>query len=243
MRIFHNIPEAVSEVKRDLAEMGIRKHPKTMQNKNVAYDDDYDTLELFGYSYMIEGCRHIPAQDYVTPILHGEHGIDGVDPSVVDYIAAEHVDRISGHPRNPGRSYVKRLDVWKEFQDECGCFDYTYSERMAGKVSAAIRVLDNDIDSRQAVIEIYESVKDDVLRGGRRRVPCSMHYQLLNTGQGLGMVYSMRSCDAFTHMTVDIVLAILLQHHVCRVLGKNVGPFVHQFGSLHAYRKDARETF
>ena len=53
MRIFNDFNEALSEIKRDLAEMGIDVHTKTMQNKNIENDDNYSTKELQFYSYRI----------------------------------------------------------------------------------------------------------------------------------------------------------------------------------------------
>lgn len=236
MRIFQNLVEAVSEVKRDLAEMGIRKSNKSMQNKNIQGDAEFDTLELVGYSYMIEG------EFKDNAILGQVRTLFGL--STANYVEREVEERLSGASMNPGHAYKHRREVWEEFLDpRTQMFDYTYSERMRPKYFDAIQTLRDDLNSRQAVIQIYESVKDDVARGGRRRVPCSMHYQLLYSTDGLSLIYSMRSCDAFTHLAVDIACALMIRNAAARALQVKGGPFVHQFGSLHCYRKDAGDTF
>ena len=53
MRIYTNWDECYNEVLRDLAEMGIVVRPKTMQDKNVEGNPDYETKELQNYSYTL----------------------------------------------------------------------------------------------------------------------------------------------------------------------------------------------
>ena len=53
MRIYMDWPEAYEEVKRDLAEMGILVKPKSMQDKIIEGNEDYETMELQNYSYSI----------------------------------------------------------------------------------------------------------------------------------------------------------------------------------------------
>ena len=57
MRIYMNWQEAYEEIKRDLAEMGIRVCPKTMQDKIVEGNEDYTTMELQNYCYTILNAR------------------------------------------------------------------------------------------------------------------------------------------------------------------------------------------
>jgi len=53
MRIYQSFKEALPEIKRDLAEMGIKVHPKTYQDKNVERDLNFATLELQNYIYTV----------------------------------------------------------------------------------------------------------------------------------------------------------------------------------------------
>jgi len=125
MRIYTNPFEAVREVERDLFEMGIEVHPQTMQDKNVADDPDYKTLEVRGYGFKVVDWRwNFDDEEKVimylfknqTPVLH--------------YLRAEFLDRISGNAFNPGNSYQDRKDIWDEFLHD-GKFAYTYSERIS----------------------------------------------------------------------------------------------------------------
>ena len=50
MRLYVKAEEAFEEIKRDLAEMGIWVRPKTMQDKIIEGNPDYETTELQNYS-------------------------------------------------------------------------------------------------------------------------------------------------------------------------------------------------
>jgi len=53
MRIYKDHTEVISEIKRDLFEMGIVNKSYSMQNKIVTWNEDYDTKELLNYSYLL----------------------------------------------------------------------------------------------------------------------------------------------------------------------------------------------
>ena len=53
MRLYVKADEAFEEIKRDLAEMGIWVRPKTMQDKNIEGNPEYETTELQNYCYTI----------------------------------------------------------------------------------------------------------------------------------------------------------------------------------------------
>jgi len=233
MRIFRTCTEAVSEVTRDLYEMGVRVHPETMQNKKVAEDSDYNTLELMGYSYMVQG-----------PFTYSDvrNAVDSnVGPKGMDYCVNEFSDRISQDILNPGISHQFRMEVWEEFLDEDGKFDYTYNERLGhDNIGRVIQLLRKNPNSRQGVVPIYFKHVDDKLRGGIKRIPCSMHYQFMLRNGELNVIYVMRSCDIHTHLPIDMALAIMMLQHVAHGIGAKQGNFIHQIGSLHIYSKDAR---
>ena len=231
MRIYSNMSTALSEVKRDLAEMGVRCHPNTMQDKDVHGNKDYETVELTGYSYMID---HPQIDGVMKCVAH--HKLD-------IYVIQEFMERICGEGLNPGTSWEKRPEVWKEFLQSNGKFAYTYSERMRQVLPRTIEVLKANRDTRQGVVPIYTRALDDYRRGGIARVPCSMHYQFIPRNGELHMVYVMRSCDAATHLIVDMALAIMLMDHVADELEMTAGNFTHQIGSLHMYRKDTTGIF
>lgn len=230
MRIFSSIVEAVKEVERDLVEMGISVHPESMQDLKVADNPDFETKELNGYSYCIS-----PEGDYdlVEAVNHMDLN--------AEYIGTEMNDRLSNKAVNPGRSYLTRSGVWEKFLHN-GKFSYTYSERMFGIVDKAIEELRVRPNSRQVIIPIYHP-SDSSNWGGKKRIPCSMYYQAMirpsSTGDKLNLIYTMRSCDYYTHYGYDVLMAIELMCYMAEELEfVTPGKFTHFIGSLHAYKKD-----
>ncbi len=237
MRYFKNVKEALFEVERDLIEMGINVWPKSMQNKRVDIDPQYQTKELVGYGFRVNNALGSEAMEAVSKFY------DVPMETVKEYCLAEMRDRISDVPSNPGTSWRHRKEVWEPFLDKKGKFDYTYSERLHGLLTFLRETLVADPASRQAVVSVWRPL-DLAQTGGKSRIPCSLHYQFLLRPEGdkliLHVLYSMRSCDIYTHFGYDVALAIMMGG----ALGKSL-PYpikaVHLtmfIGSLHAYRKD-----
>lgn len=236
MRFYNDFREVYSEVMRDLAEMGKVVRPKTMQNKNIDGDKDYETKELQNYSYTI---------------LHPERVLNDPHEKVdVEWCEAEFLERISPLPINPGEAYKLRPEVWNEFlvpnpgwdhlPDRV--FDYTYSERMYDQLPKLIEYLKADPDTRRAYLSIWNPY-DLMIVDTLVRVPCSLGYLFQIRDGKLTVKYSMRSCDIMTHFANDVYLAAKLQAYVAEQVGVGIGHLVHEIGSLHAYNKDLKGVF
>ena len=235
MRIFANFTEAFSEIKRDLAEMGIDVHTKTMQNKNIEHDDNYSTKELQFYSYRI---------------LEPFNDLDTLMDSLpnLSWAKAEWLERrlgIEGNPVNPGEAYKLRDGVWNEFLNKEGKFDYSYSERFNHnkQVLKVIEALRRDNLSRQAYISVWDPTDTSYLGTAISRVPCSLGY-LFQYRQGkLNMEYTMRSCDFGTHFKNDVFEALMLLMYVSDMTNLMPGDFIHSIASFHIYKKDIADVF
>lgn len=216
-RIYKNCVEAINEIERDIMEMGIKVHPKTMQNKNVEGNEDYSTLEVQNYSFTILNTKD---RDKITKTLEWCH--------------AELDERIF-HEDNPGNAWKLRKEVWEEFLDD-GMFEYTYSHRINShaQLHHVIKELKENPDSRQCIIHIHMSEDVEVMR--KRRIPCSMYYQLMIRRGKLDIIYNMRSSDFDTHFTNDIWLAIGLRNYIAGKINIKTGIFMMNVGSLHRYK-------
>jgi len=236
LRIYLNFRDALSEIKRDLAEMGIKVSTQTMQDVWVAGDPDYETTELQNYDYAVT----YPQLDDLNPTQ--------------PWADAEFEERVSGVPRNPGEAWKLRQEVWEPFrEDYTGEFAYTYAERMTQRAYRANEIeertqlnqlvynLDKYPDNRNHVLSIWGSL--DLWRVGKHRVPCSLSYHFLKRDGALMMSYQQRSADFVTHLVNDIYLAAKLQQWVANKLNWTVGRFTHVIGSLHAYKKDLQNVF
>jgi hypothetical protein len=257
MRIYSNMLEAVREVERDLAEMGIVAHPQTMQDKHIGDDAGYATKELQAYSFQITDNEYSP-DEHSEVIGYFFGNTDGTWRRILNYLETEHMERTCGQQANPGTAYLQRPEVWNEFLHD-GKFAYTYSERIAPQLTRMIHELSVNPDTRQAIINIHSNIKpfedygnergtvmgsvDMSNMGGGGRIPCSMYYQLMVRNGKVDLIYTMRSCDFKTHFPIDICLASRMQNHVAAALGRPVGRFTFFAGSLHVYQKDVTEVF
>jgi thymidylate synthase len=226
MRIFTNFDEALNEIKRDLAEMGVSVHTQSMQDKYIGDDPEYATLELQNYSYT------------VTDPVGSLHQLNPTQP----WADIEFSERIQGFGTNPGEAYHSRADVWLEFLHD-GKFAYTYSERIGSQLHRIITELHQYPDSRQLYLSIWDPNIDNERMGSRYRVPCSLGYLFQLRGGQLNVTYMMRSCDFVTHFQNDVYLGVKLMQYIANVTGYKPGYFTHSINSLHIYQKDVEGVF
>lgn len=228
MRIYTNWHECYEEVKRDLAEMGIDVFPKSMQDKIIAGDVRYATKELQNYSYCL------------LNVKSGD--ISGVTQPWAD---AEFKERVNpSGDINPGEAWKLREEIWSEYMHD-GKMAYSYNERLFrnDQLNKIIERLNNDLDSRQLWISIWDPNEDVDKLGGVSRVPCSLGYNFQYRDGKLNIHYIMRSCDFSTHFVNDVYLAVRLLEYVAKRTGLEVGSITHTMFSLHVYRKDIENVF
>lgn len=240
MRIYMNWEEAYEEVKRDLAEMGILVKPKTMQDKNVEGNSDYETKELQNYCYTLLNAKSSEITGVVQPWADAEFEERIFAPSISYF---ENGVR-KYHTINPGEAWKLREDIWAEYMHD-GKMAYTYNERIwqNEQLEKIITRLKQDHDSRQLWLSIWDPNIDTDKLGGVSRVPCSLGYNFQFRDGKLNMHYVMRSCDFNTHFINDVYLAIKLLEYVAKEVGMEVGSFTHTMFSLHVYKKDVSDVF
>ena len=112
MRLYVKAEEAFEEIKRDLAEMGIWVRPKTMQDKIIEGNPDYETTELQNYSYTILNAKSSEIPNVTQPWADAEFQERITKP-------------VDGKFINPGEAWKLRENIWGEFFHN-GKFGYTY---------------------------------------------------------------------------------------------------------------------
>lgn len=235
MRLYEDCRMLMSELFRDVMEMGVLTHSNSMQQLDVTNDPSYDTKEVINYSYCLQG-------------LGNEDFLFIVDPTCKDWVIAELKERVTPMwIESPGRAWKKREAFWKPLV-EAGNFGYTYNNRMqqCSNVERIVDAIVHNPDSRQAILSIWDRQDDIYGLGGKQRVPCSIYYQFLLRDKKLHVIYAQRSADAYNHLGNDIWLAFkLMEHMVDEVNAWNPeqeqirpGYLYHNIGSLHVYRKD-----
>ena len=229
MRIYKNCLEMIKEVERDLYEMGISYQSQTVQDKDVDYDKNYETLELPGYCYKITDVEN-SCIDKMLEYINS--------PLSLDWVKEEFGERIDHRLLNPGSAY-KLSNLWNDYIHK-NLFSYTYNERFRDQLFYLIKELNIHMNTRQAVLTVYDKHSDLRNSGGIKRIPCSMHYQFVVRNGRLHIIYVMRSCDFLKHFASDVALAIYLQRYVRDNIESflSLGTFTHFIGSLHAFKKD-----
>lgn len=226
MRIYMTFQEALSEIKRDLKEMGILTRTTTYQDKIIGDDPRFDTFEL---------------QDYIYRVIHpSAKDLNPTQP----WADKEFLERVTSPGVNPGEAWKERPEIWEEFLNTEGRFSYTYAERIhqVHQIDHIIRTLKTDPLSRQAFISIW-SPADSARTGGLTRIPCTLGYYFQIRRGALNITYLQRSSDFVTHFSNDLYLAHKLQSYIAGSLGYPVGVFTHWVGSLHIFNKDTEGVF
>lgn len=256
MRIYSNCLELMSEMGRDLWEMGKIVKPKTYQNKVIDGNEDFVTKELICEQYCLTSLMDV---QYLFAFTKCK-----------DWAEAEFAERIAGREINPGEAWKLRKEMWEQFLVN-GRFDYSYGERMNQEVyyndgyfplldAIAIQLAD-DPDTRKAILPIYGDyirtinsqtssfdLERDINRmDGSKRIPCSMYYDFLLRNGKLNICYHQRSSDFVQHFGNDVYLAWNLMEYMVERINKykkdsedtiEPGYLYHTIDSLHAYKKD-----
>jgi thymidylate synthase len=222
LRFFTSFSDALNEMRRDVAELGTKVHPQTMQDKQIADDPDYETMEYRNAIFTV-----------TRPSL------GDLNPSQ-PWADAEFDERVRGVRPEDGEAWKLRPDVWTEFESRG--FGYSYGERYSISLSQLINELEIHPDSRQLFLSVWNP-EIDADRLGVVRVPCSLGYWFSLRARALHVTYLQRSADIVTHFENDVYLAHKLQEYIALNIGADIGQYSHWIGSLHAYRKDIAEIF
>ena len=223
MRIYKNFKEAVSEITRDVKEMGHRVHTYSYQDQVIKDDPLFETLEVSNYIYTVTG-----------------PDLEDLDP-VQPWADQEFAERVSGYPLNPGEAWKERETIWREFLHN-GKLSYNYYERMYVNINMMMAALKHDNMYRQLFLSIWKP-GDIRSTGGAGRIPCTLGYLFQYRQEKLNITYLQRSADLATHLINDMYLACRLQHWIAKKLEVEVGTFTHWLGSLHVFQKDVADVF
>lgn len=231
MRFFKDFPEAINELRRELKEMGIKVHTKSVQNLNIEGKDDFETLELQNYTYTVLN----PRTDQI-PLKNP----DWAHMEFNERIISLNEDTMFGV--NPGKAWKLREPYWGQFINRDGEFDYSYSERYGMSLRNVIEALKKDILTRRAFLPVFDPGQDyqDELS---RRIPCTIGYWFNYRNDRLNVTYLLRSSDFGEHFNYDIWLTTKLLEFMASQIGVQAGTFTHWIGSFHVFGKDVAEVF
>ena len=231
MRIYNNLSEAISEVRRELAEMGILTK-RYFQSQKV----EINTKEIIGYGFKVK--------------IDPEHLINSAHNKYVDLtecnIEAER--RFTFDTNNLFKTgYNKEIfeTLAVEYKGE-KLLNYDYVERITNQFCIALLKLTNNINSRQQIISIWE--KSDLIKSENFRVPCSIYYHLMIQNNKLNLSYIMRSSDVMTHFPNDLTIAALLllkSYNYLKISHNDLefGNLIFYSDNLHEYQDKLEGVF
>jgi hypothetical protein len=217
--------------------------------------------------------RHVQLQMSIPELPH--ELIDIVNPNMP--WAEEHFqERVSGKPWNPPPSHVRwpyQQGGNSNHRDAEGVFSHTYPERFwpkfahrEGFVDEQMTIVQNEgiryeygdlLDlvilllrnpyTRQAYLPVWFPEDLAAAAHHKQRVPCTLGYHFLMTGQRLDITYHIRSCDFMRHFRDDVYMAARLCQWVISHLNDELdggnepwvpGTLVMNIGSLHCFDGD-----
>lgn len=124
----------------------------------------------------------------------------------------------------------------KAFTDDA-LFHGAYGPRAGWQYHHVVRRLRSDQDSRQAVVNIWDS-RSDVVRDGLHDYPCTLTLHFMLRRDRLNLHVNMRSNDVWWGLAYDVFQFTQLQLSLAAQLGVEAGTYFHVSNSLHMYERD-----
>lgn len=120
------------------------------------------------------------------------------------------------------------------FSDGGGVLYGAYGPRTFEGLKRAIRVLEEDKDSRQAVVPIWRPVESTRTKD----LPCTLTWSFRIRNDELHMSTVMRSNDVFTGLAYDVPIMCRIGEAVAFALGLPFAQYHHTAQSFHVYSRD-----
>lgn len=150
-------------------------------------------------------------------------------------LAAIEALQLIGGVSTPGL-LVAAAPQFAEYREPEGYFHGAYGPRVESQVAEVLRKLDEDHDTRQAVITIWDPAEDNLL--GKRDYPCTVALGFRLRRDRLNLSVVMRSNDAWLGVPYDVFQFSQLQWSVAERLGVEPGTYTHTAWSMHLYERD-----
>lgn len=138
-----------------------------------------------------------------------------------------------------GRGDVRQLaELAPQFPSMAPSY-VTYGPRAAWQLQAVHDKLRGDLESRQAIVQIYQP---EDLHKGYPDCPCTMSLQFLVRSDSEGelrlhLIATMRSNDIWFGTPTDVFMFTFLQRQMAASLRLKTGSYHHQAGSFHVYEQ------
>lgn len=164
----------------------------------------------------------------------------GVGRSLSRRVAAAEAVQLIGAFSDPELLFAASPN-FKRYAEDDGHFHGAYGVRIGRQVWSAYRKLTEDPDTRQAVVTLWDSDRDN--EKGKRDYPCTLSL-VFSRGpkRFLELDVTMRSNDVWRGFPYDIFQFTQLQLTMARALGWEPGTYRHHVMSLHLYLDDINDA-
>lgn len=159
----------------------------------------------------------------------------GLRPNYGTRVAAAEAIQLVGGFHDP-RLMLDASPKFADYIEPDGYFHGAYGLRVNMQVAAAIDKLVADGDTRQAVVTLWDPMRDNM--GGKNDYPCTVALRFEIDRGSLCMDVLMRSNDAWLGLPYDIFQFTQLQVTVARALEFAPGRYRHSAWSMHIYERD-----
>lgn len=238
MRIFTNLEEAASEIKRD-----IYKSPVIPVNRvQNLYIEDSGVHEALDYSYSV---IEMPKNINQLVKLGVDLGFWGQNEviEIEHWLSNELPSRLNWLPKYITELLHPHLNKLQKNSEP----DYTYTDRLRNSLEVISKPIINDLFTRRSFWPIFQ-IEDSIRSSRMVRIPCSIGYQALVRPVGdilcLHVTYMQRSCDFNKFWLTDIWLARQWQLQLIERIRSSTnfdlkcGNTTHFITSLHAFIDD-----
>ncbi|MFJ7405874.1 MULTISPECIES: thymidylate synthase [unclassified Lysinibacillus] len=121
---------------------------------------------------------------------------------------------------------------YHKYSDNGETLHGAYGPRIGDAIQKVIRLLQEDPNSRRALIPIYS--KNDVGMNSKD-IPCTSSLQFFIRENKLDLFVHMRSNDVYLGLPYDVFTFTMIQEYVAKILNIELGIYTHMVNSLHVY--------
>lgn len=129
---------------------------------------------------------------------------------------------------------------YERFLNAKGRADGAYGPRIAASFESVVNEIRSG-NSRRAVLPIFWHLDTQRLANGCLDIPCTLSIQFHPRGDILHMIVTMRSNDVFLGFPYDVFCFSAIHRLIATEVGKGVGRYYHNSGSLHLYDRDLKK--
>ena len=207
---------------------------KVFRNANEAYEYVHDQILQYGIDFANTKAL-FNVGFYIT---------DPMDNKIInrernwkpDYAEAEWQWYLSGSPyvSELGKIYGKIPEIWKRMANDSGRVNsnYGYQWKRNGQLDKIIDMLQNNPDTRQACVSIYDGKEFNEYS---HDTPCTYAIQFTILHGRLDMCVTMRSNDLWYGFCNDQYCFSMLQGLVAHELNIEPGVYYHFAHNMHLY--------